>query len=200
MYQLLETIKIYNGKVSNLACHQKRMDQAYYEIYKNKNPFILNALIKPRINDSIGIVKCRLLYNEHSYKISFVPYRAKPLNTLQLMWADKLDYHLKYADRSELNYLLNQRKKEADDILIVQNNMITDTSYTNIAFFNGTSWFTPDTPLLKGTKRQSLIDKKIITAVPVELNDIAAFQGFRLLNSMLPFDGQTIKPINNIFK
>ena len=36
------------------------------------------------------------------------------------------------------------KKDDADDIIIVKNNFITDTSIANIALYNGGNWHTPN--------------------------------------------------------
>lgn len=197
MYPLLETIKIYHGKVVNLYYHQTRMDKAYQEYYNKKNPFKLKQLIQPGIHHSFGIVKCRLMYNAENFSIDYKPYKSKQINTLKIIRAYNLDYHLKYTDRSGINALLEQ-KEACDDILIIKDGCISDTSYANIAFLKAGKWITPDTPLLAGTKRQSLIDKKILVPKRILIKDLNLFSGFRLVNAMLSFDGQFIKPVKNI--
>lgn len=59
---------------------------------------------------------------------------SREIRSLRLVAADdELDYHLKYADRSALARLL-QRRDDCDEILIVRDGAITDTSYSNVAF------------------------------------------------------------------
>ena len=69
---------------------------------------------------------------------------------------NKICYSLKLTDRSQINRLLKQ-KGNYDDILIVKNGFITDTSISNIIFYNGSKWITPAAPLLKGTCRDKLL-------------------------------------------
>ena len=69
-------------------------------------------------------------------------------------------------------------KKEVicDDILIVKQGFITDTSYSNVLFYNGKEWLTPTHPLLKGTQRASLLDQEIIRVAEIRLEDLHHFK------------------------
>lgn len=197
MCRLLETIKISNGKGINLRYHQQRMDEAYRELYGRANPFDLETIIRPAAKDSFGVVKCRVTYSSDDYTITFEKYQPRPIRSLKMVHDNSIDYHLKYADRSAINHLL-EKKEKCDDILIIKNDLVTDISFANIAFFDGKNWVTPDTPLLNGTKRQLLIDRKIIHTQNIHPNDLKKFSGFRIINAMLDFDGQKIIPVDNI--
>ncbi len=51
-----------------------------------------------------------------------------------------------------------------DDILIIRDGLLTDTSICNVALWNGTSWITPARPLFSGTMRAYLLDKGLVQA------------------------------------
>ena len=65
-------------------------------------------------------------------------------NTLigRLIEDNKISYSYKYTTRGSLNELLTKRERY-DEILIVKKGFITDTSYSNIIFFDGIKWLTP---------------------------------------------------------
>ena len=63
--------------------------------------------------------------------------------------------------QKKLNSLF-QIRQDKDDILIVKNGLLTDTSIANIALYDGNDWYTPLHPLLKGTKRAELLDKGVL--------------------------------------
>ena len=130
--------------------------------------------------------RCRIVYDATSVNIEFIPYQTRVIRRLQLIEADTLDYAFKYADRSEIDKLFAS-KNGADDILIVQNGLITDTSIANIAFFDGTQWLTPADPLLKGTTRARLLDEKKIFESEIHVDDLNKFTGFALMNAMIGF-------------
>jgi 4-amino-4-deoxychorismate lyase len=144
----------------------------------------LASLISPPDNT---LYRCRIVYDDTSLNIEYIPYKKREIKSLQAIQADGLDYALKYADRTDLDRLFAQ-KGDADDILIIQNGLITDTSIANIAFFDGTKWLTPKHPLLKGTTRARLLDEKKIFESDIYIDDLKKFTHFALLNAMIGFD------------
>jgi 4-amino-4-deoxychorismate lyase len=88
---------------------------------------------------------------------------------------------------------------EADDILIIKNEMVTNTSFSNIVFFDGTKWLTPAQPLLRGTKREKLIRENIIFEETITKNEIQRFQNAVLINAMIDIEESPIIEIKNIY-
>ena len=86
------------------------------------------------------------------------------------------------------------------DILIVKKEFITDTSFSNIIFFDGDNWITPSTPLLEGTKRKELLEKNIISEQEIKFSDLKNFKKAILINAMLDFDEIAEIEIKNIFQ
>ncbi len=181
--QLLETIRCENGQPSNLSYHQQRVDRSLKQLGYSLH-LDLASLIKVPDN---ALYRCRIVYDATSINIEYIPYQKRVVRTLQTIQADPLDYTLKYADRTDLDRLFAQ-KGDADDILIVQNGLITDTSIANIAFFDGTKWLTPKHPLLKGTTRARLLNEKKIFESDIYIDDLKKFTHFALLNAMIGFD------------
>ena len=95
--------------------------------------------------------------------------------------------------------LVKQREKAPsyDEVIIVKDGYITDTSYTNLCFFDGTTWFTPDTPLLPGTMRQRLLDQGIIKEKSIPLSDLNKYQSISLINAMMDL-GELVIPVSKI--
>jgi len=83
--------------------------------------------------------------------------------------------------------LWNQRQN-FDDVLIVKQGYITDTSYSNIVFWDGEKWITPETFLLPGTQRSRLIQEGLIFPAEVKPADIKYFSHAKLINAMLDFN------------
>jgi 4-amino-4-deoxychorismate lyase len=181
--QLLETVHVQDGQPAHLDYHQQRVDESLKQLgYAAR--YNLASLIK--VPDS-ALYRCRIVYDETNFEISYIPYRKRAVRTLQPVQADGLDYALKYADRSALDALFEQRGA-ADDILIIKNGMVTDTSIANIAFFDGQRWVTPKHPLLKGTTRARLLVEKKIFESEIRLDDLPKFTRFALLNAMIGFE------------
>jgi len=181
--QLLETIRCENGSVQHLTYHQQRVERSLRSLGSNRE-YDLASLITPPDNK---LYRCRVIYDANSFNIEYIPYQKRIIQTLQTVQADRLDYTLKYADRTDLDQLFVQRG-EADDILIIQNGLVTDTSIANIAFFDGERWITPKGPLLKGTTRTRLLDENKIFEQDINVADLAKFTEFALMNAMIGFD------------
>ena len=97
--------------------------------------------------------------------------------------SDTISYGYKYADRSALDILYNLRGN-CDDILIVIMGCITDSYYATVAMWDGERWYTPDTPLLPGTMRASLLEQGVLKASRLLAGELHRFQFIRLINAM----------------
>jgi 4-amino-4-deoxychorismate lyase len=148
-----------------------------------KNHYDLQQLISPPDNE---LYRCRIVYDERTVTITYLPYTKRIISTLQLVQADQLEYALKYADRNELDTLFEQRST-ADDVLIIKDGLVTDTTIANIAFFDGKQWLTPRSPLLQGTTRARLLNEKQIYEADIRPSDLNYNSEFALLNAMIGF-------------
>ncbi|NVO20323.1 MAG: aminotransferase class IV [Bacteroidetes bacterium] len=187
MSLLLETIKFRDGIPCNLHLHKQRMECSIMEIHKTILNTPLENLLKCPEGLHSGIVKCRVIYDTSIRSITWEPYKPRTIRTLRITEDNSIDYSHKYLDRRGFTKLLEGVTE--DDILIVKDGYITDTSFANIIFRDGNLWVTPDTPLLRGTKRQELIDKGVITDKSIRVIDLPHFSEARIMNAMLgPMD------------
>jgi len=131
-----------------------------------------------------GVVKCRILYDTSVRLIEFEHYTPRIVHSLQLVNSDDIDYSHKWADRTALNELLKQ-KGDADDIVIVKNGQITDMSYANIVLKLNGELFTPKNCLLKGTRRQQLLNEGFISERVLTVSDYNRAESVILINAML---------------
>ena len=198
MCLLLETIKTVDGKPQNLDFHQKRFENARNSMFGLKNFDLLSEIIKVPEFAQNGLFRCRLLYKEKIEKIEFLPYNFRQIKTLRLVESNGIDYSYKFADRSELENLF-ARKGDCDDIIIVKNGLITDSFAANLVFYDGQKWWTPDSPLLKGTKREKFLAEKTISACKIELSDLQKYSKVGLINAMIDLDTMPVIPIQNIY-
>lgn len=188
MSRLIESIKLNDGVYHNVLYHEQRMNRSLNALYGMSTPVKLEQLLDKISKPDKGLYKCRILYDDASREVNFIPYVPKNIQTLKIVYSDTISYEHKYADRSALDALVEQRE-EYDDILIVKNGLITDSSYANILFQKDKVWYTPATPLLRGTMRQVLIDQGAIFPDAIRKEDIPSFQHFKLINAMIGFDG-----------
>ncbi len=198
MCLLIETIQINEGKIQCLEFHQNRMNTSFYELFGFENTINLKQYIQIPNNALQGIWKCRIVYSRKIEEITFTAYNYRIINSLQLVYCNDINYSYKYENRDYLQELQKQ-KQHADEILIVKNGYITDTSYSNIAFYDGNKWVTPSTYLLKGTKREYLLQIGAIIEKQIQVSDLPKFTKARLLNCFCDLDKGNDIPIENIY-
>jgi len=195
MSRFLESIAIVDGQIQRLRWHQHRVDHTLNAFYKNAT-LDLYAAIQEYPFRQTGTVKCRVLYDSSSCEVQFSTYAPRIIKTLKLVENNDIDYPYKFADRSAINHAFDQ-KGQADDILIVKNGRITDSSIANIAFRRGEKWFTPREPLLRGTMRKCLLENGMLTELDITVNDLVSFDGYKLINALLAFTSGEY-PVSNI--
>lgn len=199
-YPLFETICIQDGEIQHLVWHEWRYKNAFYAFYGVKPSHTLlskNILIPLEYRQ--GTCKLRVRYNKISKKNEFEKYKLKKIASLKIVHDNTIDYGLKYTNRTQLKSLYKKRGN-CDDVLIIKNGLITDSSSSNIVFFDGKNWITPSTPLLKGTARERLINAGMIKERKIPIQDLTAFQSFKLINAMRCFETIERSDIKNILK
>lgn len=193
MSLLFETIRLQDGVLQNLEYHNLRLNHSRKSLYKSPDGIDLKQVIQIPSAFKRGLYKCKVTYSKSVKSIDFKPYLPRIIKSLRLIEDNKISYSYKYTNRGSLNELLTKRERY-DEILIVKKGFITDTSYSNIIFFDGIKWLTPSTPLLRGTMRSFLIENKLISETEIKVADLKLFQKARLINAMIPFEsGKDIK-------
>lgn len=191
--QFVETIKIKDGKALNLSYHQARMERTIQSCFTPSRrkgiPLIGESL---STNPDMVFFKARVLYGEHGIEdIQYAPYAMRKIHSLKIVTDNDIDYAFKSTDRSELDRLTAQ-KGDCDDVVIVKNGLVTDTSFTNIAVFIDGRWLTPRCPLLMGTKRASLIDKGILNEADITPDDLMKAEKVSLINAMIELEESVV--------
>ena len=199
MFQLIETICFENGAFQRIPLHESRMNRSRYHLFGCAERLSMDQLL--RIPESLKDqkVKCRVTYSDQVEDIEYEPYIPRRIRSLQLVRDDAIDYTFKLKDRTRLNCLLNQRG-HADEILIVKNGFITDTSYTNIAFLREGKWFTPAFPLLSGTRREEYLQKNLLLPCMIRPDELHLYEEARLINAMLSLGDTEPVPTTSIFQ
>jgi 4-amino-4-deoxychorismate lyase len=183
MCRLLETIRVREGRFENLHLHAARVRTARKELFGLEDDIGLNDLTLPQ-GLGEGTYKCRVIYRETIEQVEFVPYIIKKLSRIGLVVDDDIDYRYKYADRRRFKELKDLHA-DCDEIIIVKNGLLTDTTYSNIALFDGKAWFTPATPLLNGIRRQLLLQHGRISEARITPKDLKHFSRLSLINALL---------------
>jgi 4-amino-4-deoxychorismate lyase len=198
MSPLVESIKLKDGKLFNLSYHQNRMNGALAELFPKTEAIDLATVISIPETCSSGIFKVRVLYGSTVEAIEIESYHFRTIQSLKVVHHESIDYHLKYTDRHILQQLFAQRG-DADDIIIVKNGLVTDAFAANLIFSDGQKWITPNSPLLKGTQRQALLEQGIISEMEIKKSDIPSFQRVGLINAMVSFEDMPVIPLEKIF-
>jgi 4-amino-4-deoxychorismate lyase len=179
----LETIKSVDGEIFNLSYHQKRYESVLNSLGIDKTENLSDYINPP----PFGVYRCRLVYSIDTISVSYHEYKKRDISSLKLIFNNDIDYSVKFENRDELNALYAQRG-ECDDILIIKDLLVCDTSIANIAFYKDGEWITPKKPLLKGTTRARLIDEGKLKEADIMVHDIKSFSKIALLNAMIDFD------------
>jgi 4-amino-4-deoxychorismate lyase len=194
MSLLFETIKVVNKKLLNVSFHNERMNRSRNELFDCKNELNLSEIVEIPSDITKDVYRCKVIYSYTIKDVEFRKYTPRKIELLRLVTEDEIAYSYKYLDRKTIEGLVQENcKNEHEDILIVKNGRITDTSYSNVTLFDGKEWHTPQYPLLKGTKRSKLILDKRILEKDILVEDLRAYEKIVLINAMLEFDPREAK-------
>lgn len=187
MCHLIESLLVEKKEIKRIEYHNKRFNEALKNFLDKDIKMDLSEyiILPPEITDDR--YKCRVTYEDGKIKTEFAIYIPREIKSCKVVYSDTVDYSFKTTNREELNYLYNQRGK-CDDIIIIKKGFVTDSFSSNIIFYNDSGWSTPDTPLLKGTQRQYLLDKGFIKEERISDKDILKYSKLKLINAMLDFE------------
>lgn len=189
MCRFIETVRIKDGVAENLSAHNARMNATRRACFPGKPCAELEDLnLEDYISPSgfSGLTRCRVVYSCGIERVEYFPYAMRSVRTLKLVEDNDAEYQFKSEDRSVIdrNFAL---RGEADDVLIVRNGMLTDTSIANIALHRDRTWYTPRLPLLKGTRRQLLLDEGLIVEDDISPCMLHEYDRLRIFNAMIHF-------------
>lgn len=196
MCRFLETLRIEQGRLWHLPLHQARLERTLRACCPGAPVPQLEALLQslPLTEEP---TRLRVVYGPQGVEaVETFPYALRNIRSLRLVPADGVDYAYKRADRRVLDHLLAQRGT-ADEVLLVQDGRLTDTSFSNIALSDGLRWYTPAKPLLAGTMRQHLLAEGRIAERDILAADLPRYHSLSLINAMLPL-GRLVVPVRAI--
>jgi 4-amino-4-deoxychorismate lyase len=198
MSLLVETIRTEEGRLMNIGFHNERMIRSLSGLFGLRKEINLEEIVAVPEVAHKGLFKCRVVYDRKIRKIEFLPYQIRKVRSLKMVEDNKIEYHYKFSDRTVFEKLMTERG-ECDDIIIIKNGLVTDSSYANLIFrdYSG-NWFTPFSCLLKGTRRASLIRTNRIKEVPIPVSDLRNYSKVKLINAMIGIDDTEGIPVNLI--
>jgi 4-amino-4-deoxychorismate lyase len=171
------------------------MQRARKETLGLDEPLSLRSFRVP-VSARKGKFKCRVEYGETIDHVTFEKYEPITYERFRLVDAEKAEYPHKFTDRTFLLSLLDSI--EPDGLIIVKDGLITDTYHANIAFFDGSRWFTPASPLLRGCMREHLLRTGQIETADIRPSDLSRYTHFKQINSMLGFEQSPMMEIERI--
>ena len=179
----IESLKIVDGRFIHPELHWQHITDTQRVHFGNSTFLPLSSESIPP-DKRLGTLKCRIIYDQEIRKIDFETYSPRRVHTLKLVDGSGIDYTFKYADR--------------DKLIQLQNGRITDTSYSNVVFYDGNQYITPSTYLLNGTKRRYLLERGIIKEQDIGLGDLPRFRYLFLINAMLDLEDNIQVKIRDI--
>jgi 4-amino-4-deoxychorismate lyase len=196
IYPYFESIKLRDGQIYLWPLHAERMERTIYDHHHKKIEWapLLKALTSV---PKKGLYKLRIEYNAGHFTIAFHSYHPRHIKKLYAIETHDLMYSYKYTDRTMLEKY-TALLSASEDIVIIRQGQVTDSSYSNLAFFDGSHWYTPLTCLLEGVKRKDLISRGILIPTILAVHDLHRFSKLSLINAMLDLDELSV-PIENLY-
>ena len=196
MYRFIETIKLENGTFFRTDFHRKRVEATFAAFFPDIAVFNPVEVLRECDFPKTGLYKCRIEYSAKPELVEFVAYQRRDIKTLKLVEISAEPSAFKSTDRKQFVDAFALRG-ECDDVLMVRNGLLTDTSYANVALWNGKEWLTPAQPALFGTQRASLLVEGKITEADFSVRDLPRFSRLRIFNAMVEF-GEIDLPLSAI--
>lgn len=181
-----EAIKLKDGVIYNLSYHQSRVNRTLKHFFDSQIDldFVCESIPSDK---KTGLYKVRVVYDKQVRTIEYIPYSIADKKNVKIVFDNNINYDYKSTNRSYINQLLHS--SECDDIIIIKNGMVTDSSASNLVFESHTGdLFTPTDCLLRGTKRQYLLDKGFILEKKIYHIEIASFKGIFFINAMIDLE------------
>lgn len=194
----IEVIKVVDGEFVDPQPHIERVFRTTRHFFTKPLTVDLNSNMIPTHLRTVDIVKCRIVYGRQIVSIDFEPYKVRSIKSLSLAEHNTIDYKYKYHNRDVINKL-RALHSDSDDILIIRNSQVTDTSFTNVVFKDHAGkLYTPKSTLLAGTKREQLLNAGVIHEKEIRVSDIKSYVGVYLINAMIDIEDNVFVGVDAI--
>lgn len=198
MCRFIESVKLVNGEFFRLEFHQQRVNTVFQQFYPENEVFNLKQFLYSQAFPTQGIFKCRLVFDSQIQEIQILPYSIRTIRSLKLVEVNLSSTAFKPEERAGINAAFESRSN-CDDILMVVNGCITDTSYANVALFDSNQWCTPDSPLIFGTQRAALLQAGKITTKRIPVSELSNYTKIRIFNAMIEFGEVELDVKDSVF-
>ncbi|MEO6693420.1 MAG: aminotransferase class IV [Saprospiraceae bacterium] len=197
MFPFFESIALRNGKILNLVEHQSRINHCFKIYYPGYIAINLADIEIISDQNKFELVKLKFQYNHNEYSMGYSKYTTQRIKEFFLYPLPSFIYNFKFSDRLFFDSLKCKIPIDSEYIFL-QNNLLTDTSYSNLIFQDGNSWVTPKECLLNGCMREKLIKEKKISERSITTEDLKYYSGFKLINALNEFESSPLYPIDII--
>lgn len=192
-----DVIKIFDGQFCDAELHEARIRSTVNHFFDKRIDINLSNHSIPECFRK-GVIKCRMVYSDTIHDIEYMPYTLRKIDKMAVIENNSIEYEFKYLDRGCFNNL-TPKDLGFDEILIIKNGLVTDTSYSNVVFEDDYGMlFTPTSTLLNGTKRRKLIDQGRIKERIIKQNDIWKYRGLYLINAMIDIEDELYINASNL--
>lgn len=183
MCLLLESIRIENGSAQALKIHQDRVNRSSLALFGTSG-ICLDEILGNSALPAHGLHKCRVIYGKELIGIDYQPYEKRMIQTIALAEIGSFDYSHKYVKRDFFE-ALRALHIDAQELILLRDGAVTDSTFSNLAFFDGHTWFTPRFPLLAGTRRRQLLDQGKMVERQIDVDELGQYQRCSFINAML---------------
>lgn len=192
-FPLFESICFCDDQFPLLEYHLERMHRSCEKLFSSSFQKEHELLQVIKGIHSKEKMKVRVEYDPKHMKVTSTLYQPKEIRTVRLITNDEISYSLKYTNRDVfLHY-----QHEQEEVLFVKNHLITESTFSNIACYNGKEWHTPKSPLLHGTRRRYLLDQHRILEKDLTIHELRNYSKISFINGMLDLDEMSF-PVANI--
>ena len=181
MCRFIESIKLKEGEIFNLNAHQQRVNDTFLAFFPKTEPINLEQIIPQGDLPTNGFYKIRMVYDQANYNMEIQTYKPRKIKTINFKEVN-FEYAFKFENRSNINEL--KMASNIDELIFMRNGFLLDSTYSNLALFDGFQWLTPSTFLLNGTARQRLIRENKLIVKPIKYTDLHLFKKISFINAM----------------
>lgn len=178
----LETLLAEEGVFPYLPWHQQRLERTLRRHGIETSYDLAASLRAPKS----GRWRCRVVYDADRMEAEYLAYTPRRIRMLTAVRDESIRYGDKTTDRAAIDALFALRGG-ADDVLIVQRGLITDTSVANVACLIEGRWLTPRTPLLQGTARARLLWEGRLSEADITLEAARTAERIAVMNALSGF-------------
>ncbi len=196
MCLLFESIRVEDQTILHLPEHLARMNHSRSVLFSSRDNILLSPDQIPLICGP-GIFKLKIIYDTKIQSIELSQYQKRNIKIPRLIFDDTICYPHKFLERRAFDKV-KREFPEFDEYLFVKDGMITDSSFSNLAFLKDETWFTPASCLLPGTRRNRLIENRTLTVRDIHPADLQEFSHVSYINAMLDI-GELQHPVERIY-